>query len=184
MRTPKPIVYAFIDSQNLYLGVKEQGWELDYRKFRIWLKDKLQVVKAFLFIGYIPKNRRLYRMLEKAGYLLVFKPVIDCGPNKPKGNIDTELVLYAMFKEYRNYEEAVIISGDGDFYCVISELKAQGKLKKIIIPNRKSQSSLLKKFNTDMIFVERIKEKLERRVKKTGVLYSAQKLNSVLPPRD
>ena len=38
----KPIVYAFIDSQNLNLGVLSQGWKLDFARFRAYLKDKLQ----------------------------------------------------------------------------------------------------------------------------------------------
>ncbi len=29
--------YAFIDSQNLNLGIKKLGWKLDYRKFRVYL---------------------------------------------------------------------------------------------------------------------------------------------------
>ena len=34
----KENVYAFIDSQNLNLGVRSQGWKLDYGKFRLYLK--------------------------------------------------------------------------------------------------------------------------------------------------
>ena len=42
--------YAFRDSNNLYLGVKSWGWKLDYQKFRIFLKEKYNIEKAFLFI--------------------------------------------------------------------------------------------------------------------------------------
>lgn len=66
--------YAFIDSQNLYLGIMDQGWELDYRKFRVYLRDKFRVTKASLFIGYISGNTRLYRYLIESGYELVFGP--------------------------------------------------------------------------------------------------------------
>ncbi len=52
--------FAFIDSQNLNLGVKSQGWVLDFARFRIFLNDKYHVKKAFLFIGYIPNNQSLY----------------------------------------------------------------------------------------------------------------------------
>lgn len=31
--------YAFIDSQNLNLSIREQGWILDFGKFRIYLRD-------------------------------------------------------------------------------------------------------------------------------------------------
>lgn len=38
----KSTVYAFIDSQNLNLGVQSQGWKLDFAKFRVFLKDKVR----------------------------------------------------------------------------------------------------------------------------------------------
>ena len=34
---------AFIDSQNLYLGVQSEGWVLDYAKFRLYLKNKYKI---------------------------------------------------------------------------------------------------------------------------------------------
>lgn len=35
--------YAFIDSQNLNLGIQKLGWKLDYRKFRVYLAEKYGV---------------------------------------------------------------------------------------------------------------------------------------------
>lgn len=57
--------YAFIDSQNLNLGVRSQGWKLDWSKFRQYLKNKYNVVEAYVFIGYKPGNERLYTELQK-----------------------------------------------------------------------------------------------------------------------
>lgn len=51
---------AFIDSQNLNLGVKSRGWNLDFARFRQFLKDKYGVNKAYLFIGFVPENQMLY----------------------------------------------------------------------------------------------------------------------------
>ena len=48
--------YAFIDSQNLNLAVKEQGWKLDFKRFRKYLEDKYEVAKAFIFIGFVPEQ--------------------------------------------------------------------------------------------------------------------------------
>jgi len=55
--------YAFIDSQNLNLGVKSLGWSLDFKKFRIYLKEKYNVVQSYIFIGYMAGNKDLYRSL-------------------------------------------------------------------------------------------------------------------------
>ena len=68
--------YAFIDSQNLNLGVLELGWRLDFERFRIYLKEKYKVDKAFIFIGYLQKNQKLYRRLRSYGYELIFKPTV------------------------------------------------------------------------------------------------------------
>ena len=59
----KVVIYAFIDSQNLYLGISDSGWNLDYQKFRNYLRTKYRVSKAYLFIGYVPKNTNLYKYL-------------------------------------------------------------------------------------------------------------------------
>jgi len=59
--------YAFIDGQNLHLGVQDLGWKLNYKKFRIYLKDKYKVSKAYLFIGYLPENQELYKSLKNVG---------------------------------------------------------------------------------------------------------------------
>ncbi|MDI6800384.1 MAG: NYN domain-containing protein, partial [Actinomycetota bacterium] len=114
-------IYAFIDSQNLNLAIKDCGWELDFARFSIYLKDKYKVKKAFLFIGYVPGNESLYTYLQKAGYIVIFKPTLeikDGDKRKIKGNVDAELVLHTMI-EFPNYEKAIIISGDGDFYCLL-----------------------------------------------------------------
>ncbi len=70
----KEVNYAFIDSQNLNLGIRSRGWELDFKKFRIYLNDKYNVKKAFLFIGYVATNEGLYAALQKFGYILLNLP--------------------------------------------------------------------------------------------------------------
>ena len=47
--------------------------------------------------------------------------------------------------DYPHYTKAVIVTGDGDFYCLIKYLSAQGKLLKVLAPNQKKHSSLLRK---------------------------------------
>src|SRR3990170_5495354 len=158
-------VYAFIDSQNLNLGTNKdlskgkkriyKGWKLDFRKFRQYLTDKFRVSKAFLFIGYISQNTSLYQHLKSFGYTLIFKPTTKDRLGKPKGNVDAELVLYAAAIEYHNYVKAIIVSGDGDFYCLHEYLEKRKKLMAIIIPNRTSESSLLKRFQRYKVFLIR-----------------------------
>ncbi len=154
--------YAFIDSQNLNLAIKAQGWSLDFKRFRTYLSDRFDVVKAFLFIGYVSTNQDLYTALQKYNYILIFKPTLFLPHGKVKGNVDAELVLQAMI-EYPHYHKAVIASGDGDFYCLVNYLKQKDKLLKLIIPDRRNYSSLLRKFADDMVFMNGMQEKLSYR---------------------
>ena len=151
--------YAFIDSQNLNLSIRSQGWILDFKRFRIYLRDKYGVSKAFLFVGYVYTNQKLYISLQEDGYIVVFKPTLFLPKGKIKGNVDAELVLHTMI-EYPNYEKAVIVSGDGDFYCLIEYLKKQNKLLKLVIPNRRNYSSLLRKFMGDIDSLNSLEGKL------------------------
>ncbi len=162
MRKKQPIIYAFIDSQNLNLGVLSQGWQLDFGRFRVLLKEKYHVEKAFLFIGYIYDNQPLYTQLQKDGYVLIFKPIMEIKDGKKtkiKGNVDAELVLHSMI-EYQNYDSAIIVTGDGDFHCLIEYLAGKKKLEKLIVPNKK-YSSLLRKFGSFIVNILLFKEKLE-----------------------
>ena len=113
--------FAFIDSQNVNLGVQALGWKMDWRPFCVYLGEKYGAAKAVLFIGYIPENQALYTALQQAGFILVFKPVLQAMRGEPKGNIDADLVLKAM-TEFANYERALIVTGDGDFYSLVDYL--------------------------------------------------------------
>jgi len=118
------------------------------------------VTRAFLFIGYIRENKDLYEQLKSFGYELIFKPTVKDNEGKTKGNIDAELVLHAAAIEYSRYDKAVVISGDGDFYCLHEFLEKHEKLLGIIIPNRHSESSLLKEFQKYKTFLYREKQNL------------------------
>ena len=155
--------YAFIDSQNVNLGIQELGWKLDFRKFRIYLKEKYAIKKAYLFIGYLPENQNLYRSLQEFGYLLIFKPIMRNSDGEVKGNVDAELVLQTMI-DYGKYEKAVIISNDGDFYCLVNYLYEKDKLERVISPNFRKCSALLKKAAREKIdFLDYQQKKLARK---------------------
>jgi len=117
-----------------------------------------------LFIGYVHGNQLLYTRLQEAGYICVFKPTLSIKENdntiKIKGNVDAELVLHTMI-EYLNYDQAIIVSGDGDFYCLIEYLEEKNKLRKIIVTNI-HYSSLLRKFSSFIVNVQLFRKKVAR----------------------
>jgi uncharacterized LabA/DUF88 family protein len=168
-RNKKP-VYAFIDSQNLNVSTQKFGWKMDWKKFRQFLADKYGVKNAYMFIGYVPEFEDMYQQLHESGYLIVLKPTYDMtkprvesegqkgeGEEKKeeerhiKGNIDADLVLWAM-KEMPNYSKAIVVSGDGDFLSLIEYLESQGKLLKLLAPSG-HYSKLYNKYEN---YVERL----------------------------
>ena len=154
--------YAFIDSQNLNLSIRDQGWILDFGKLRTYLSHKYNVTHAFLSIGYVYQNQDLYTSLQKDGYILIFKPTLELPDGRVKGNVDAELVLHTMI-EYDNYDKALIVTGDGDFYCLVDYLIKKNKLLKLMIPNQHSFSSLLRRLMTHIVFMNNLRGMLEYR---------------------
>lgn len=164
----KPSNYAFIDSQNLNLGVRSLGWKLDYKKFRLYLRNKYNVGEAYIFIGKTDGNQDLYTNLQQAGYILIFKPTVayfENGKKTVKGNVDAELVLYAAAKVYNKYEKAIIVSGDGDFHCLAEYLAENDKLLRIITPNKR-YSKLLREYRRFIGHLELLRGTLEYHEKK------------------
>lgn len=179
-------VSAFIDSQNLNIGVQKSGWKMDWRKFRQFLTDQYGVTKAYMFIGYVPENEDLYEQMHQAGYAVVLKPTFDLTRPQPemlevideaaaaslpkpegdekkpiKGNIDAELVLWAM-KEMGNYEKAIIVSGDGDFYSLVEYLDQKHRLKALLTPSQ-HYSSLYNRYENYIVRLDQHRRELAYR---------------------
>ena len=158
--------YAFIDSQNLNLGIQKLGWKLNYQKFRIYLTEKYGVKKAYIFIGFVALNQSLYDRLQEAGFILKFKPTVPDANGNIKGNIDADIVLRAAL-ELNDYDKAVIVSSDGDFYSLVQYLYENNKLEVVLSPDIKNCSSLLKQTAKDkMQFMNNLRNKLEYKMKK------------------
>jgi uncharacterized LabA/DUF88 family protein len=174
MRRGKKGNYAFIDSQNLNVSVQKYGWKMDWRKFRQFLADKYDVKKAYMFIGYVPEFEDIYEKMHQAGYAVVLKPTFDMSrpqleekplkngeEKKVKGNVDADMVLWAM-KEMRSYDKAVIVSGDGDFFGLVEYLHQEGKLHKILTPTGQ-YSSLFHQFEDSLERIDQYRRELAYR---------------------
>lgn len=185
----KPVIYAFIDSNNLNLGIESLGWKLDFKRFRVYLEEKYKVSTAYLFIGYVPTNQDLYSFLQKAGYVLIFKPTLADKDGKVKGNVDADLVLQAMI-DFPKYDKAIIVTSDGDFYSLVKYLYEQKKLCFVMSPYVKTCSVLLKKAAREkVIFMDNLRHKLEfkRNESSTGASdnnFRNQRINEKAPPED
>lgn len=157
---PKEGNFAFIDSQNIIQGVQSLDWKLDWLRFRRYLAEKYQVCTAILFLGYVPKNIYPYYRRSLDGFFLHFRKISYSSDGKIKGNVDVSLTLEVM-RNLGEFNRAIIISSDGDFYPLVDYLYSSDKLRMIISPHISTCSRLLKQSARGRIeFMNDLKEKI------------------------
>ncbi len=146
------------------MAVKDMGWQIDYGRLYSWLKNKYNVSRALMFMGHIETNEHLYHKIRNSGFEIIFRPTQQYKGKGPKGNCDAELVMHVMI-ELNNFHQAIIITGDGDFYSLCEHLIKLNKLSRLLIPNKKKYSALLRKYSLHSTFLsdEGLQDKLKKR---------------------
>ena len=87
----------------------------------------------------------MYRSLQEAGYILVFKDVVYQN-GKAKGNCDSDLVTKALVDLYEgDLACAVLVASDGDYTPMIKKMMEKGKFKIILSPAPPERCSILLK---------------------------------------
>lgn len=160
---------AFIDGQNLHLGTSNHGggWHVDYKKFRIYLKDKYDVGEAYYYLGCVRETEQdLYTHLQRAGYILKFRDHTELMKGKKKGNVDSD-IIFDIMKQVADGSldgKVVLVSGDGDYKRMVSYLLKKDKLDHVLFPNRQFASSLYKSLGSEYfahLDDEGVKKKIE-----------------------
>ncbi len=147
-------INIYIDNANLYRGAEDLGYKIDFKKFRHWLRQKYKADKVFMFLGYIEKYQNLYKDLTDFGYILIFKKVSRTS-NQTKGNCDAEMVLKIVSDFYeKEYSKCILITGDGDFSCVIEFLKEKEVFEKILAPNKNKTSFIIISKNVEILYLD------------------------------
>ena len=139
---------ALIDGQNLHLSTMEDGWKVDHRRLRIYLKENYGVERAYYFLGYLNPNKysALYTALQESGFILKWKggyEILELNSEK-KGNVDVDIVFFALtnFIDNRNeFNKFILISGDGDYINLVEYLIEKERLEKVLFPSIKTKSS-------------------------------------------
>lgn len=169
-----PKIIAYIDAANLHKSIGALGWTLDYRLFRHWLEQKYGIAAAYLFIGLVPAQRKLYLRLQEYGYLLVYKEVTYDGSGKVKGNCDADLVLKVAQDFYeKRLAQAVLVSSDGDYSSLVAFLKERNAFHSLLSPSNHC-SFLLRKLNIPIVYLDMLRKKLARKEKAPGTDVSVQ----------
>lgn len=146
--------YAFVDGQNLHLGTTkhpDEPWSVDLARLRVYLKEKYSVIKAFYYLGFVGESfNDLYEEIQSAGFILMFREHNPAMKSIKKGNVDTEIVFDCMRRIYKkeDFSKVVLVSGDGDYYRMVSFLREEGRLEKVLFPNHQASSLYNKKMRT------------------------------------
>lgn len=134
---------AFIDWQNLHLGTRSWWWTIDFVKLREYLSDVLHVTEAYYFLWVIDtEEQELYTMLQKAGFIVIFREHYASMTGDKKWNVDTDLVFEVLKSviDRQDRDQAVLVSWDGDYIKLVKYLIKHNRLAKILFPNPKHSS--------------------------------------------
>lgn len=183
--------YAFIDGQNLYLGTTKctscantldkkladmklgdctcgKAWQVDLSKLRIYLSENYQVSQAYYFLGYLnEKHNEIYKTIQEAGFVVIFKEHHQNAKSEKKGNVDTDIVFETMKSLVENtFNKVLLVSGDGDYKKMVYYLVEKQKFKKILFPNKKYASSLYKALGSEYFdYLENLRTYIEKKEK-------------------
>ena len=149
----------YIDGNNLYRGAKELGFEINYKKFRGWLRQKYNPNNVYIFIGLVPERIKFYEYLQECGFILIFKQTVSVS-GSIKGNCDAELVLKTVSDFYtKSFSKSILITGDGDFGCLVEFLKQNNVIEAILSPDENKCSILLRNKNVEITFLNELYHK-------------------------
>ncbi len=170
---------AYIDGQNLYMGATKSGpkWYIDLARFRIYLRDKYKVNKAYYYLGYVNDGeiyQSLYESIQSAGFLLVFREHNSAMMGAKKGNVDSDIIFDAMKRLYKKeaFDKIVLVSGDGDYKSLVTFLINEKRFSKLLFPNKRYASSLYKQLEPsyfDYLDNPGIKNKIESKKRRSSL---------------
>ncbi|MBI4093035.1 MAG: NYN domain-containing protein, partial [Candidatus Kerfeldbacteria bacterium] len=141
--------YVFIDASNIIYGCRQSNWKVDFAELYSYLRYRFNASRILYYAGEDKANAKqqeLYNDLRRLGYETVLKSVKEYrredGTKVRKANVDVDLTFDAMLY-WDEYDRAVFLTGDGDFYRLIAHCKAR-KGRVWVIGNAKRTAKELK----------------------------------------
>lgn len=159
--------YAFIDATNIIYGASDSGWRVDFEKLMHYLKTRFAALKVFYFAGLDQENLKqlkFYEKMQSFGYELRLVPVKKFKDGKKKADVDSRMT-FEMMRMFKEYDQVIVFTGDGDFYWVLEYL-CQNKQRVYLIAHKRSTAKDLKQlFGGYFTDIEKLRFLLEKRIK-------------------
>jgi uncharacterized LabA/DUF88 family protein len=159
-----------IDGANFYYMQQHQGWEVDVEKFKNAIESKCNLTDAryYLSLPVDPEKRerqeRFKHILPKLGFKVISqdnKLVKTEDGDVEKGNIDMLLALEVL-RDKNMFDTLILVSGDGDFCCLIEMLRNSGKRIKVISHKSMVSRDILAMLGNDFHDMDDFRELIER----------------------
>ena len=156
--------YAFIDASNIHYGSKEAGFTVDYAKLRSYLTSRFSASRLFYFgaIDEMKEDDRAFKAeLLSLGYELKLVRLKIFKDGKKKADTDSRMT-FEMMKMFGEYDRAVVLSGDGDFYWVLEYLKDVKEKVWLLGMASRTARDLTKLFGPNFIHLGNVRKSIEK----------------------
>ena len=151
----------FIDEPNVArsLGeVRARGKDLDYRKLKDHFSVRAPLAGAFFYTGYDDSQVGMRAFFDKLGSM-GYEVVKVRSKRFRDGTIkhaDPDIkIVTDLFTKFTEYDDAVLVSGDGDFADTVQQLMLRGK-RVTVLSMRSRLAQELRECGADVIFLENI----------------------------
>lgn len=118
-------IAVFVDAVNIEKFAKQKGLKPDYQKLEQELTKSAPEVLGLFYYTALEANAKP-KAKGIANYQVISKPVVRYQNGKAKGNLDSEIIRDLMSKS-SEFGTAILVSGDGDFTCIVEHLQQQQK---------------------------------------------------------
>ena len=159
----KSKIYAFIDASNIIYGCTRAEWKMDFEKLAKYLKTRYKIQRLLYYAGLDPENKKqlgFYEVLQRLGYETRLVPVKRFSDGSRKGDVDARLTFEAM-KYFDDYNKAIFLTGDGDYYWLLEYLLEKGKKIKLMAHSKSTAQELKQLFGGEFTDISRLKELLQ-----------------------
>lgn len=162
----KAFYYAGVELDNFpYDPLSSRPVDLDkvLRFHKKKLKDEKLSESEIVLLGRYIQRIKFYRKLKKFGYTLKLKPtkIYKEGDRTiKKANCDVDLT-FDLMRYMSQYQELVVLSGDGDFAVVLKYLRNKGKKIHILSRGERTAKEIRRLAGGKFIDFVRLRSKLE-----------------------
>ena len=164
-------IMIFIDASNLYFGALrfDKQFRLDYLKLVKELVRDRRLIRPYYFGSFNTfnpkthdKQKKFHTFLETNGFDVIAKPLRRRGNNLIEKGIDISMGVSMVVKALnKQYDTAVLVSGDDDLVDAVEEVKRAGSRVEVAMFS-KNIGAKLRNSADECILLDDIADKIRK----------------------